>query len=228
MTSERLLAGRERSDWLLWPPHEAHARTQRWSPRRDQGWATCAMTRPLVRIVSNPAFSRAWFLHEMRWKFLARQSQHRATGFGLTILGSQKRCSVRRADSWSQQVTDGYLLALAIHRREGCDSGFRGLRLCWRIRVTKETFGAGVNGGRTAMFIVHIIPVIGRCELMPMRHCRSEYIHGPRGDLNSSPTCTAVFPPKVRICATVADGFLKTSRYAASVHKMSSTGRASA
>jgi len=126
---------------LLWPPHEAHARTQRWfATNADQGWATCAMTQAgFVRIVSNPAFSRRVFLHEMRWKFCAPIFSIGRTGFGLTILGSQKRLLSSKGDSMvTSKSRTGICSLWRFTRREGWRLWIQGLRLCWRIRVTKR------------------------------------------------------------------------------------------
>ena len=74
---------------LLWPSHEHHKLAVEWFTRhRGKGWATCPMTEAgFVRIVSNPAFSRAG-----------------AVAFaGVRLMGHQ-------------QVTDAYLLGLASSR----------------------------------------------------------------------------------------------------------------
>jgi len=113
---------------LLWPPHEAHARTQRWfATNADQGWATCAMTRPALFALSPIQPSRgAWFLHEMRWKFCAPIFSIGRTGFGLTILGSQKRLLSSKGDSMVT-ASHGRVFARSGDSPEGKagDSGFR-------------------------------------------------------------------------------------------------------
>ena len=106
---------------LLWPPHMQHEPALKWFSRnRAKGWATCPMTQAgFVRIVSNPAFSRDAVSPWEAVSVLRANTEgddHQfwpddaslpdaASFFGLRLVGHQ-------------QVTDAYLLALAI-RREG-------------------------------------------------------------------------------------------------------------
>ncbi|MFY9659283.1 MAG: TA system VapC family ribonuclease toxin [Terriglobales bacterium] len=105
---------------LLWPPHEAHARTQRWfATNADQGWATCAMTQAgFVRVVSNPAFSRRVVSPRDALQVLRVNLQHRAHRFWADDLGvAEALAQFEGRLNGHQQVTDGYLLALAIHQK---------------------------------------------------------------------------------------------------------------
>lgn len=105
---------------LLWDDHESHERVRHWfTANAPQGWATCPFTEAaFVRITSNPAFSpdavspqdAIDVLEDLTsspghqfWKDDLTYKQALST-FGGRILGHQ-------------QVTDAYLLGLAIHRK---------------------------------------------------------------------------------------------------------------
>lgn len=105
---------------LLWPPHESHTRAQRWFARNaDQGWATCAMTQAgFVRIVSNPAFSRRVVSPRDALEVLRGSLQHPAHRFwteDIAVAEAVAHCEKRL--SGHQQITDAYLLGLAIHKK---------------------------------------------------------------------------------------------------------------
>ncbi len=104
---------------LFWPSHERHEPAVKWfARRRGKGWATCPFTEAgFVRIVSNPAFSRDAVQPREAIQVLAANTVAKdhefwpddlpfaaATGFaGVRLLGHQ-------------QVTDAYLLGLALNR----------------------------------------------------------------------------------------------------------------
>jgi hypothetical protein len=104
---------------LLWPSHERHDPALKWFTRhRAKGWATCPMTQAgFIRIVSNPAFSRDAVqpreaIHVLSANTAAKDHVFwpddvpfaQAVAFtGLRLMGHQ-------------QVTDAYLLGLAIRR----------------------------------------------------------------------------------------------------------------
>ena len=104
---------------LLWPSHAEHEVAARWFRRhRSAGWASCPLTQSgFVRIVSNPAFSRdAVTPHEASALLAANtaaddhlfwpddQPFADAAAFaGMRLVGHQ-------------QVTDAYLLGMAIRR----------------------------------------------------------------------------------------------------------------
>jgi uncharacterized protein len=105
---------------LLWPPHEAHARAQRWFAKHaDRGWATCAMTEAgFVRIVSNPAFSLRVVSPQDALQVLQGSLQHRAHRFWTEDIGvSEAVAHFGRRLLGHQQVTDACLLGLAIHKK---------------------------------------------------------------------------------------------------------------
>lgn len=105
---------------LFWPAHQQHAVMRSWFVRhRGKRWATCPVTQTgFIRIVSNPAFSRDAVTPRDAATLLEgnlRADDHefwpddmsfaQATGFvGARLVGHQ-------------QVTDAYLLGLAVRRR---------------------------------------------------------------------------------------------------------------
>jgi len=104
---------------LLWPSHAQHAVARRWfASRRKEGWATCPFTQAgFVRITSNPAFSRDAAQPRTAMDVLTANTAckdhvfwaddipfREAVAFaGFRLLGHQ-------------QVTDAYLVGLALHR----------------------------------------------------------------------------------------------------------------
>ncbi|HKM47290.1 MAG TPA: TA system VapC family ribonuclease toxin [Terriglobales bacterium] len=105
---------------LLWPPHEAHARAQRWfGHNAHQGWATCAMTQAdFVRIVSNPAFSRRAVSPGDALAVLSGSLQHPAHHFWTEdIEVTEALAHFGGRVLGHQQVTDAYLLGLATHKK---------------------------------------------------------------------------------------------------------------
>jgi len=115
---------------LLWPAQESHPTAQNWFKRRSaEGWATCPQTQAgFVRIVSNPAFSpsavspgeatqalRKSLAHPNHEYWPADVSYLEAIEpFGSQIVGHK-------------QVSDAYLLGLAIHRRGSLVTMDRGI-----------------------------------------------------------------------------------------------------
>ena len=104
---------------LLWPSHQQHDLAVKWFTRhRAKGWATCPITQAgFVRIVSNPAFSRDAVqpreaIHVLSANTSAKDHDFwpdevpfaEAVAFtGVRLMGHQ-------------QVTDAYLLGLALRR----------------------------------------------------------------------------------------------------------------
>ncbi len=105
---------------LLWPPHEGHDKAQRWfAENANQGWATCPITQAgFVRIVSNPAFSRYSSSPQDALKILTASLEHRAHRFWTEDIGVLDAFtgSAQRLVG-HQQVTDAYLLGLALHKK---------------------------------------------------------------------------------------------------------------
>jgi len=105
---------------LLWPPHEAHARAQRWFAQNARhGWATCAMTQAgFVRIVSNPIFSRRAVSPRDALDVLSGSLQHPAHHFWTEDIGvTEAFAHFGRRLLGHQQITDAYLLGLAIQKK---------------------------------------------------------------------------------------------------------------
>ena len=104
---------------LLWPAQESHPKVHSWFKRRSsEGWATCPLTQAaFVRIVSNPAFSPSAVSPGEATQALKKSLAHpnheywhadvsylkAIEPFGNQIVGYK-------------QVSDAYLLGLAIHR----------------------------------------------------------------------------------------------------------------
>lgn len=103
---------------LMWPTHEAHSRTHKWFLRNGQhGWATCPFTEAgFVRVLSNPAFSPDAVTPQEALALLAsnlKQGGHRFWPADLPLPKAAERFRL----VGHRQITDAYLLALAIHRR---------------------------------------------------------------------------------------------------------------
>jgi len=104
---------------LLWENHVFHARMAQWfTGNENQGWATCPITEQgFVRIVCNPAYmnpapgSRSAI--ELLQKTSESSRNHEFWADGLPI--SALSASIRRRLQGPKQITDAYLLALAMH-----------------------------------------------------------------------------------------------------------------
>jgi len=104
---------------LLWPSHGQHEAAVGWfARRRAKGWATCPLTEAgFVRIVSNPAFSRDAVTPREAAGVLAANTAARDHSFWLMeqpFAEGAAFAGVRLVGH--QQVTDAYLLGLALHR----------------------------------------------------------------------------------------------------------------
>jgi hypothetical protein len=105
---------------LMWPAHESHLQVGEWfSHHVRQGWATCPFTQAaFVRLVSNPAFSRDAVTPQEAIALLSENLKHRYhrfwsddISFGEAVESFQGRVVGHR------QVSDAYLLGLAIHKK---------------------------------------------------------------------------------------------------------------
>jgi hypothetical protein len=104
---------------LLWPSHERHDLAVKWfTRRRGKGWATCPFTQAgFVRIVSNPAFSRDAVQPREAIQVLSANTAAKDHEFwpdDLPLAGAAAFAGVRLVGH--QQVTDVYLLGLAVSR----------------------------------------------------------------------------------------------------------------
>ena len=104
---------------LLWPSHERHDLVLKWFTRhRAKGWATCPLTQAgFVRIVSNPAFSRDAVQPREAIHVLSANTAAKDHAFwpdDVPFAEAVAFAGVRLVGH--QQVTDAYLLGLAIRR----------------------------------------------------------------------------------------------------------------
>ena len=104
---------------LLWPSHERHDAALKWfAGHRGKGWATCPFTEAgFVRIVSNPAFSRDAVQPREAIQVLSANTAAKDHEFWpdeLPVAGAVAFSGVRLVGH--QQVTDAYLLGLAMRR----------------------------------------------------------------------------------------------------------------
>lgn len=104
---------------LLWPSHERHDLALKWfTGHRTKGWATCPITQAgFVRIVSNPAFSRDAVQPREAIQVLSANTVAKDHVFWpdeLPFAEAVAFAGVRLLGH--QQVTDAYLLGLAMRR----------------------------------------------------------------------------------------------------------------
>ena len=103
---------------LAWPEHDAHKRAGVWFARHSRnGWATCPITQnALVRILSNPAFSPRALSPQNAVSVLEANTNlpgHRFWPDNLSVADALKEVGKRVVGH--RQITDAYLLALALH-----------------------------------------------------------------------------------------------------------------
>lgn len=104
---------------LLWPSHAQHERVVKWFTRhRAKGWASCPLTESgFVRVVSNPAFSRDAVTPREAAGLLAANTaadDHVFWPDGVPYTAAAAFAGPRLVGH--QQVTDAYLLGLALKR----------------------------------------------------------------------------------------------------------------
>lgn len=105
---------------LAWPEHSANERAGRWFARHARaGWATCPITQAaLVRVLSNPAFSARALTPSGAMQVLSRNvavTEHQFWSDSISLPEAVERIST--ALTGHQQITDAYLVALAMHNR---------------------------------------------------------------------------------------------------------------
>ena len=105
---------------MAWPTHRAHERVLQWLARHaHEGWATCPLTQTaFVRILSNPSFSPNALTPANALALLQANLGHPAHRFWpdeIRLADSLGRFAQRLAGH--QQVTDAYLLGLAMHKK---------------------------------------------------------------------------------------------------------------
>jgi toxin-antitoxin system PIN domain toxin len=104
---------------MAWPRHAAHSTVQKWLARYAQEiWATCPFTQAgFVRIISNPAFSRDALSPKQALSLLRVNLDHPNHRFWPDTLEVNDAMTKVRQVTGHNQITDAYLLALAISRR---------------------------------------------------------------------------------------------------------------
>ena len=105
---------------LFWPPHRFHEVAQRWFSRASRnGWATCPFTQTgFIRIISNPAVTAGAITPEQAVQTLGDNLCHRHHRFWPADIGYPRALEILGIPiTGHRQVTDAYLLALAIHRQ---------------------------------------------------------------------------------------------------------------
>src|SRR5258708_32866298 len=105
---------------MAWPTHSAHEKVQEWLSRHArEGWATCPLTQTgFVRILSNPAFSPNALTPADALGLLQANLGHPAHRFWpdeLSFAHALEQFAPRLAVH--QQVTDAYLLGLAMQKK---------------------------------------------------------------------------------------------------------------
>jgi len=105
---------------LVWPTHPSHTTAERWFARHaDEGWATCPFTQAgFVRVLSGPAFSPyAPSVADAR-EALRKNLRHPAHHFWPDVLPLPEALALLGTTIVGhQQITDAYLLGLAIHNK---------------------------------------------------------------------------------------------------------------
>jgi toxin-antitoxin system PIN domain toxin len=104
---------------LFWPSHADHARAVKWFVKhRERGWASCPLTESgFVRVVSSPAFSRDAVTPREAAGLLTvntAAADHLFWKDDLPFAGAVSFAGPRLIGH--QQVTDAYLLGLALER----------------------------------------------------------------------------------------------------------------
>jgi hypothetical protein len=118
---------------LAWPKHGAHEKVGLWFRRQSRsGWATCPFTQAaFVRLLSNPAFSPNALTPQDALKVLDDNLKLPGHHFWpVDISVAEAIESVGRRLTGHRQVTDAYLLGLAVHHRgklATLDSGMEGM-----------------------------------------------------------------------------------------------------
>jgi hypothetical protein len=106
---------------LLWENHIFHAPMARWFVTNEsRGWATCPLTEQgFVRIVSNAAYMKpapkVRSALDLLQKTTEANKRHRFWADDLPLSALSE--SIRRRLQGHRQITDAYLLALAMHHK---------------------------------------------------------------------------------------------------------------
>lgn len=104
---------------LAWPAHEAHSRVSPWFQKHSgDGWATCPLTQcALVRILSNPAFSGDALSVVNAFAVLEANLALPGHEFWPADIPLSHALSRVGKLTGHAQITDAYLVGLALHHR---------------------------------------------------------------------------------------------------------------
>ncbi len=128
---------------LCWPTHGSHKGVERWfGGRGARGWATCPFTQSaFVRIVSNPAFSRDALAPANAVELLQENLEHPGHRFwpaDIPVTEAMRGMLPRLTGH--QQITDAYLVALAIRNKGKLATLDRGIQQ-WAPAGSVEVIG---------------------------------------------------------------------------------------
>ncbi len=117
---------------MVWPNHIHHGLVRNWfNENHKQGWATCPLTQvAFVRLSSNPAFTKEAVSPPEAMRMLQKICQRPHHHFWPASLSAYCDELDRLHLLGHRQVTDAYLLGLAIHhhgRLVSLDQGIRHL-----------------------------------------------------------------------------------------------------
>jgi toxin-antitoxin system PIN domain toxin len=106
---------------ILWPPHAFHDRAIEWFlDHQAEAWATCPLTEiGFLRVVTNPAFSpfAPGFDEAIEMLIVSKQESAAHRFWPANIPCDELASTFGKRISGHQQITNAYLLALAIHHR---------------------------------------------------------------------------------------------------------------
>ena len=105
---------------LMWPAHAYHDRAQEWFAKYSKtGWATCPLTQAgCIRILSNPSFSSDAVTPQQALKILVANLKHPSHQFWPDDVSFAEAVEpMQKQMVGHQQVSDAYLLGLALHRK---------------------------------------------------------------------------------------------------------------
>lgn len=106
---------------LLLENHMFHAKIAKWfAGRKDRGWATCPITQQgFVRIVSNPAYVRPAATVRSAIDLIQTTTEVNTYHhfWSDTLALANLDATIRQCLRGHKQMTDAYLLSLAIHHR---------------------------------------------------------------------------------------------------------------
>ena len=128
---------------LAWPEHEFHERVGRWFARHSRsGWATCPITQAaFVRILSNPAFSPNALSPGNALRVLGTNlslPNHEFWPDSISVPDAVEVMGTRLRGH--QQITDAYLVGLALHHRGKLATMDEGI-VAWGVEGAVELIG---------------------------------------------------------------------------------------